>query len=45
MMEMIITGIISGLMGYIFPQPKWAAMLQEVLWAWLQKKFKELVTK
>lgn len=45
MLEMIVTGLITGAMGYIFPQPKWAGMLQAVLWDWLQRKFKAMLAR
>lgn len=38
MMEMIVSGVISGLMGYLLPQPKWATALQILVWEWLKRK-------
>jgi len=45
MMEMIVTGLISGVMGYLVPQPAWAKTLQGVLWGFIQRKFQEMVAK
>lgn len=38
MLEMIISGVVSGLVGYLLPQPKWATGLQPLVWDWIKKK-------
>ena len=39
MIDAIISGLVAGAVGYLLPQPKWAAVLQTVVWDWLKRKF------